>query len=82
VLRQSWQGSPTTREPRRGLRPTFAARSLWAAIEAGQRNRHFANEHKRARLALLAGAPIPFPAGTYWLRRFVRVEVSGLEKSN
>src|SRR5262249_51211917 len=34
VLRQSWRDSPTSREPRRGLRPRFAARSLWARLEA------------------------------------------------
>jgi len=76
ILRQAWDASPTSREPRRGLRPTFAARSLWAAIEAAQRNREFAAWHQRARAALLAGAPIPFPPGTYWMRVFMGVEVA------
>lgn len=75
VLRQSWRESPTTRQPRRGLRPTIAARSLWARIEAIQRNREFAAAYRHARAALLAGRPIPFPHGTYWLRRFMAVEV-------
>jgi hypothetical protein len=41
VLRQSWRESPTSREPRRGLRPTIAARNLWARLEAIQRKRSF-----------------------------------------
>jgi hypothetical protein len=82
ILRQSWRDSPTSHEPRRGLRPTFTARSLWALLEAAQRKREFAAEYQRARLALISGNPIPFPHGTYWLRRFVGVEVVAPEKSN
>jgi len=63
VLRQSWRHSPTSREPRRNLRPTIAARSLWARLEAIQRKREFVVAHRRARLALLAGSPISFPSG-------------------
>ena len=81
VLRQSWRESPTSREPRRGLRPTFAARSLWARLEAIQRKREFTTAYRKARQALLAGTPIPFPPGTYWLRRFVHVAVSSIEKT-
>jgi len=80
VLRQSWRDSPTSREPRRGLRPTIAARSLWARLEAIQRKREFTAAYRRARKALLAGTPIPFPHGTYWLGRFMGVEVAGPEK--
>ena len=76
ILRQSWRDSPTSREPRRGLRPTIAARSLWARLEAIQRKRDFIAAYRRARLALIAGTPIAFPPGTYWLRRFLRVEVA------
>jgi putative transposase len=79
VLRQSWRDSPTSREPRRGLRPTFAARSIWARIEASQRKREFVAAYRQARLALLAGTPIPFPPGTYWLRRFMGVTVVPFE---
>lgn len=82
ILRQSWRDSPTSREPRRGLRPTIAARNLWARLEAIQRKREFAREYRRARRALLEGAPIPFPHGTYWLRRFIGVAVATAEKSN
>jgi hypothetical protein len=82
VLRQAWRDSPTSREPRRTLRPTFAARSLWARLEAIQRRRDFIAAYRNARLALLSGTPIPFPHGTYWLRRFLGVEVEPCEKMN
>lgn len=82
VLRQSWRESPTSREPRRGLRPTVAARNLWARIEALQRKREFVHDYRRARAAFLAGAPVPFPYGTYWLRRFMNVEVDGAPREN
>ena len=82
ILRQSWRDSPRGREPRRNLRPTFAARSLWARLEAIQRKRDFAAAYRRARVALLAGTPIPFPYGTYALRRFVGVVVADPEKLN
>jgi hypothetical protein len=76
VLRQSWRDSPTSREPRRTLRPTFAARSRWALLEAIQRKREFLTDYRAARVAVLAGAPAYFPFGTYWLRRFVGVAVA------
>ena len=76
ILRQSWRDSPTSREPRRGLRPTIAARNLWARLEAIQRKREFTTQYRAARRALLAGAPIPFPFGTYGLRRLAGVEVA------
>ncbi|MBV8760323.1 MAG: hypothetical protein JO257_23730 [Deltaproteobacteria bacterium] len=82
ILRQSWRDSPSSKEPRRGLRPTIAARSLWARLEAIQRKREFVAAYRRARQALLAGAPIPFPFGTYGLRRLVGVVVATPEFSN
>ena len=82
MLRQSWRESPTSREPRRGLRPTIAARNLWARLEAIQRKREFVAAYRAARAALLVGTPIPFPFGTYWMRRFVNVEVSASFEMN
>jgi len=82
ILRQSWRESPTSREPRRNLRPTIAARSLWARLEAIQRKREFAVAYRRARVALLAGTPIPFPFGTYAMRRFMGIAVAAPEKLN
>lgn len=82
VLRQSWRDSPTSREPRRNLRPTIAARSLWARLEAIQRKREFVIAHRMARQALVEGRSIPFPHGTYWLQRFMGVAVVRPEKMN
>jgi REP element-mobilizing transposase RayT len=82
VLRQSWRDSPTSREPRRNRRPTFAARSLWAAIEAIQRKYEFVAAYRTARLAWLSGVRIPFPHGTYSLRRIWNVSVVPAEILN
>jgi REP element-mobilizing transposase RayT len=82
VLRQSWRDSPTSREPRRTLRPTIAARSLWAFLERVQRDREFVAAHRVARRALQAREPAVFPAGTYWLRRFVGVVVASSQENN
>jgi len=78
VLRQSWRDSPTTHEPRRVLNPRVASRNKWRRIEVLQRNKAFVSEYKAARLAWLAGMPVTFPAGTYWLRRFANVPIAPL----
>ncbi|MGE0550731.1 MAG: hypothetical protein AB7R00_26935 [Kofleriaceae bacterium] len=77
VLRQSWQASPTSHEPRRGLRPRFASRDKWSRIERIQFNAEWLNEYCSARAAWLAGQPVLFPPGTYWLARFANVAVRG-----
>ena len=84
VLRQSWRDSPTSREPRRTLRPTIAARNLWVRLEALQRKREFAEAYRKARQALVLGTLILFPYGTYWFQRFlgVAVETAAPEKTN
>lgn len=82
ILRQSWRDSPTTRERRRGLSPTIAARNLWARLEAIQRKREFTAAYRKARQSLLDGTPIPFPFGTYRLRHLVGVVVAPAENSN
>ena len=75
LMRRSWRESPTSKAPRRGLRPTIAAKDLWRRLEAIQRRRDFLTLYRLARQALLAGNPIPFPHGTYWLARFMKVAV-------
>ena len=75
VIHQSWSGAPTTYEPRRQTQRTIAARCKWTLFEALQRKRDFIAGYRKARSALLSGIPIPFPHGTYWLRRFAGVEV-------
>jgi hypothetical protein len=76
VLAQSWRGQPTSREPRRTLRPRVATRSKWARIEALMRNRAFVVDYACARERWREGAPVAFPPGTYWLRRFAYVPVA------
>ena len=75
VMRRSWRESPTSKSPRRGLRPTIAAKDFWRRLEAIQRRRDFLTQYRLARQSLLAGTPIPFPHGTYWLRRYMNVAV-------
>ena len=76
VLQQDWRSRPTSHGPRRGLRPRVAARSVWARVEALQRNRAFIDAYRTARAAWLAGLEAVFPPGTYWLRRFASVVVA------
>jgi REP element-mobilizing transposase RayT len=76
VLAQSWGDHPTSREPRRNLRPRVATRSKWARIEALLRNRAFVEDYVHARERWREGAPVAFPPGTYWLRRFAYVPVA------
>jgi putative transposase len=78
VLRQSPRSHPTSIEPRRGLRPLFAARSAWSRVEALLRNRAFLLAYRDARARWIAGLPTIFPAGTYWLRRFAGVPIISL----
>jgi hypothetical protein len=75
VLRQSWRDSPPSHEPRRGLRPRVAARNKWIRIMRLQRNKEWQASYREARLHWLAGVPVEFPTGTYWLRRFANVRV-------
>ncbi|HEY8240624.1 MAG TPA: hypothetical protein VIH35_04215 [Kiritimatiellia bacterium] len=76
VLRQSWRDGPASRAPRRNLRPRLAAGSQWARIETIRRNREFVATYRAARARWIAGDPIAFPVGTYWLRRFAQVPLA------
>jgi putative transposase len=75
VLEQDWRKAATTPEPRHKLNPRIATscasrRSLLIRLSKG-----FQAAYRLAREALVAKSPIPFPAGTYWLRRFAGVTV-------
>lgn len=74
ILRQHWNSSPASLEPRRNLSPRVAAKSKWARVEALQRNAVFLEAYRSARAAFLRGEDVIFPPGTYWLRRFARVK--------
>ena len=79
ILRQAWTARPQDREPRRNLDPRIAARSKWSRIEALVRNRAFHAAYVIARTRFLEGArDVLFPAGTYWLQRFVRASCDSL----
>ena len=76
VLRTSWKDSPTSRAPRRNLRPRVAAKDRLRRIAALQRNKEWQLEYRTARALWLAGFEnVVFPYGTYWLRRFANVPV-------
>jgi putative transposase len=75
VRKQSWRSSPTSREPRRNLRPRVATRSTWKRIAALQRNKQWQIDYREARRRWKAGESYEFPYGTYWLQRFAHVRV-------
>jgi len=75
VLAQSWRSSPTSREPRRVLRPRYAGGGA-ARVAALVEFRAFLAEYRAARRRLLAGERPVFPPGTYWLARFASVAVA------
>jgi len=76
VLRQSWRDSPSSREPRRNLRPRVAAKDTHERLSAIARNKQWCAAYRSARIRWLAGFDVEFPHGTYWLRRFATVRVS------
>ncbi len=78
ILAQRWQDSPSTKEPRRKMSPTIAARSKWARIEALQRKRDFLREYAAALAEFLARVVgVLFPPGTWAMRRFVNIAEVG-----
>jgi hypothetical protein len=81
VLRQHWLDTPASRHDRRrrdDIRPRVAALSKWNRIAALQRNKQFIDAYRKSRAAWLSGLETVFPAGTYWLRRFMNVPVAPL----
>ena len=73
ILRQHWNDSPTTKEPRRELSPRVACIDMWRRIESLARNKVWLSSYREARDKFVAGAQACFPAGTFWLRRFAGV---------
>jgi hypothetical protein len=76
VLQQHWSSSPTSQEPRRGLRPRVAARNPGLRIAMLQRNKAWDAAYRDARRRWLVGESVEFPYGTYWLARFANVPVA------
>ena len=72
VLDQSWKAAPSSKEPRRNLRPRFAGAKDVLVVAIG-RFREFLAAYRAARKLWLKGKRVTFPAGTYWLARFTPV---------
>lgn len=75
ILAQSWKDSPTSVEPRRNLRPRFAAMNKVDRITALVEYRAFLEAYRDARRRWLAHEDVVFPLGTYLLRRFTAVPI-------
>jgi hypothetical protein len=82
ILEQQWWSSPTTLEPRRGLRPRVAARNKWLRIATLQRNKEWQAAYRDARRRWKAGEDVAFPYGTYWLQRFAHVRIEPMPEPN
>jgi putative transposase len=65
VLRQSWRDSPDSVEPRRELRPRFAARDQDVRMKLLLEDRAFQIAYRAAYLLRMADNSVPFPVGTY-----------------
>lgn len=76
ILTQSWKNSPTSVEPRRNLRPRFAAQNATERMTALLEFRTFLDAYREARRCWIAKQPAEFPPGTYWLRRFAAVPIA------
>lgn len=69
--KQDWKRAAVSFEERFGVTPKVAASSKWQRLAQLQRDREWEREYAAARALWRAGEPAVFPAGTYWLRRFV-----------
>jgi hypothetical protein len=75
VLEQSWRDAPASVEPRRNLRPRFAARDPVARV-AAPRLSPIRCGYRDARTQWLQGIRAPFPPGTYALRRLIAIPIT------
>jgi hypothetical protein len=76
LAKQDWNRAAVSFEERFALTPKVAASSVWQRLAQLRRDREWEREYAAARAQWLAGAPVVFPAGTYWLRRFAGVAVA------
>jgi putative transposase len=76
VRKQSSFDRPANREPRRNMSPRVASTNKWARIEALGRLKAFISDYRAAWQAYREGRdpPVPFPAGTYWMRAYAGVQ--------
>ncbi len=74
IQRQRHTDTPTSREPRRNLKPRVAAKNKWRRIEALQRLKEFVAEYRNAWLEWKQGfRDVLFPVGTYAMVRHAGV---------
>jgi len=74
ILKQDWRARPKSAEPHFKLSPRVAAMNKWTRIEAITRNTHFLAAYVAAKGELAKGSrDVVFPAGTWWLRKHVKV---------
>jgi hypothetical protein len=74
ILKQDWRARPKSAEPHFKLSPRVAAQNKWARIEAITRNMDFLAAYFAAKDELRKGSrDVVFPAGTWWLRKYVKV---------
>jgi hypothetical protein len=76
VRKQSPTAKPSRIEPFGRLSPTVAARDARVREGALLRKREFLLAYREARTSMLNGTTVPFPLGTYWLRRFASVPIA------
>lgn len=74
VCKQSPYDRPSTTARKRGMSPRVACISKWHRIEALQHDKAFHAAYVEARGQWISGARPVFPAGTWALRRVVKVE--------
>jgi putative transposase len=74
VLRQRPTDRPQSREPRRVLNPTIAARDKKPRIEAIRSMKRFRAAYALELDGWHDGKLVTFPFGTYWLKRHARVD--------
>jgi len=67
ILAQNHRQTPWTKEERRTLSLRVACKDKWRRIECLQRNKAWQAAHNDARKQWLAGAPVPFPAGAWFV---------------
>jgi putative transposase len=76
LAKRRWNSAAKSYEERFKVAPRVASSCKWLRLAQLQRNREWEREYAAARELMLAGLPVVFPAGTYWLKHFVGVEVA------
>jgi REP element-mobilizing transposase RayT len=77
VLRQPVDSTPTSMEWFRRLNPKFTGKNVWLRLEAKARLEHFITAYRTAWNKYKDGVRgVVFPAGTYWMKRYLSVTVA------